>query len=433
MYPDSAEGEALDNVGAITGAVRLAPTNTEVLLSLNLDPGTTVPLGSVVSNSATGDRFATDAAATNPEAYAQNVEVAATAEETGPVQADAYSIDQIETPVSGWTARAAVDAANSETYTLSDGLTLLVKVDDETAAQTVVFLTADFADIANATAAEVADKIDSSLVGASAVDAGGKPRIYSDTDGPGSAIEVTGGTANAALGFPTVKVAGLNQADETVLGRDLETDPAFRLRRLLLLSAQGDATVEAILADVLNVEGVLEAKVFENTTLITNVDGVPGKAFEVVVHGPSATDADIAEAIFNSKAAGIQAYGTDISETVIDVQGESHLIEATRATLIEIWIEMALTVNTDTFNGPVYPSNGDTLVKEAITALGELIGIGDDVITERLKSVVFSVAGVLDITSFLIGIVDPPVSSSNITIASRELADFDTARITVNT
>jgi uncharacterized phage protein gp47/JayE len=119
LYPDSAEGEALDNVAAITGAVRLAPTNTEVLLSLNLDPGTTVPAGSVVSNSATGDRFATEDNATNPGAFATNVEVNAIAEQTGPVQASAYSIDQIETPVSGWTARAAVDAGNNETYTLT--------------------------------------------------------------------------------------------------------------------------------------------------------------------------------------------------------------------------------------------------------------------------------------------------------------------------
>jgi hypothetical protein len=311
-------------------------------------------------------------------------------------------------------------------------MTLLVKVDDG-AIQTVTFLTADFVDISNATAQEVADKIDSTLTGASADDAGGKPRIYSDTDGPGSAIQVTGGTSNAQLGFPTVKVAGMNQEDETVLGRNLETDLAFRLRRLLLLSAQGDATVEAILADVLNVDGVLEAKVFENTTLVTNGDGVPGKAFETVVHGPAATDEAIAEAIFNSKAAGIQAYGTDISETVTDAQGETHLIQATRATLIEIWIEITLSVNTDPLNGSVYPANGDALVREAIAALGDQLGIGDDVIAERVKSVVFSVDGVLDITGFLIDIVDPPLGSANIAIGSRELADIDTARITVNT
>lgn len=430
LYPDSAEGEALDNVAAITGATRLPPTNTLVELSLNLDNGTTVPAGSVVSNSTTGDRFTTDTAATNATGDPANVAVQATAEETGPIQADAYSIDQIETPVSGWSAQAALDNDNSQPYTLSDGQTLTVKVDDGSV-QTATFNTGDFADIANATAAEVAAVIDSDITGASSVAVSGKVRIESDTDGPGSALEVTGGTANTALGFSTTKVAGLNQNDEETLGQALEADVDFRLRREQLLSAQGDATLEAILAEVLRVSGVLEARVFENDTDTTNADNMPPHSIEVVVDAPGVADVDIAQAIFDSKAAGIQAYGTSISETITDSQGIGHTIDATRVTEIDIYIDITVTTNTDPVEGPVYPADGDDQVKAALVAAGATLGIGDDVIAERIKCAAFSVDGVIDIPTFYIDTSASPTVSDNITIDDREKSDFDTSRITV--
>jgi len=96
-------------------------------------------------------------------------------------------------------------SANAETYTLSDGQTLTVSVDGA-AADTATFNTGDFVDISNATAAEVAAVINTDVADCAAdVTSDGKVRITSDT-WPASAtasIEVTGGTANPALGFLT--------------------------------------------------------------------------------------------------------------------------------------------------------------------------------------------------------------------------------------
>lgn len=114
---------------------------------------------------------------------------------------------------------AARESTNTEStpFALSNGMTLNVKVNRGTA-QPITFLTAEFVDITNATAEEVAAVINAKIVGATATASSGgtKVTITSDRKGTGSYIQVTGGTANAsgALNFATTEVQGTgNVAD----------------------------------------------------------------------------------------------------------------------------------------------------------------------------------------------------------------------------
>jgi hypothetical protein len=104
---------------------------------------------------------------------------------------------------------AARENAPAETYVLVNGQTLTVKIDRGTV-QTIAFLTAEFVNIGAATAEEVAAVINAKIVGARAtVTSGGtKVTITSDKRGLGSYVEVTGGTANAALLFNVAEVQG---------------------------------------------------------------------------------------------------------------------------------------------------------------------------------------------------------------------------------
>jgi phage tail sheath protein FI len=104
---------------------------------------------------------------------------------------------------------ASLECASAETYALADGQTLIVGIDGGTPV-TVIFNTAEFVDIANATAEEVAAVINAELPGMSAtVTSGGtKVTITSDTEGTDSEVHVTGGTANTALGFSTSAASG---------------------------------------------------------------------------------------------------------------------------------------------------------------------------------------------------------------------------------
>lgn len=104
-------------------------------------------------------------------------------------------------------ARARVTAGNSPTYALSNGDVLTVKIDGG-AVQTITFLTSEFVSIGAATTAEVNAVINAKLSGGFADVDALKPRINSDKQGTDSHVEVTGGTANVALGFSTVEADG---------------------------------------------------------------------------------------------------------------------------------------------------------------------------------------------------------------------------------
>lgn len=99
--PDSATGDALDALCALTGITRLAATHSTVDLYMSGDNGTVIPAGSQVSQSTTGVKWETLAAGT---ISAGSCTIAAQAVETGPLVAAIDSIDTIETPVSGWTS-----------------------------------------------------------------------------------------------------------------------------------------------------------------------------------------------------------------------------------------------------------------------------------------------------------------------------------------
>ncbi len=206
---DSASGEALDNLGAFTGALRLPATPSKATLGLNIDPGVTLPIGTIVSIGAVGARWVTTSELTNTGVDQATLPVVAESEEAAPIVGNEFSIDTIVTPIAGWSAKAAINSLNSEPFALEDLQTLRLEI-DEGPTQIVVFNTADFANIAAATAQEVIDAITASVTGLDGLDVSGFIRLFSDLDGTGSAIRIVGGTAYEALGFSQALSKGFN-------------------------------------------------------------------------------------------------------------------------------------------------------------------------------------------------------------------------------
>jgi len=211
-------------------------------------------------------------------------------------------------------------------------------------------------------------------------------------------------------------------------GDDLETDAALRLRRADLLAVQGTATIEAIRADILQIDDVVACYVFENATNVTDSRNLPPKSIEVLVQGGD--DAEVAEGIFLTKCAGIETYGhspNDVTETVTDSMGYDHTIKFTRPDEQPIYIRADIT-----YDPATYPSDGDDQIKAALAALGDSLELGQSVIYERFQAEVFAISGVVDCPVFYTDTSSPPTGTSNITFDIRERATFDTGDITVN-
>jgi uncharacterized phage protein gp47/JayE len=323
LYPDSATGEALDNVAAITGVTRLPATRSTVTLECGGTAGTLLLAGRVISVDDTGERFRSTVDATI--GGGGTVDVVFESENFGPVDMQNGDDLTIETPVAGWNT---VDAN-----------------------------------------------------------------------------------------------------EDAELGDNLETDAELRLRRADLLRFQGAGSIEAIRADVLDVDGIEQCYVRENVSLVTDTYSLPPKSIEVIAQG--GTNQDVADAIFSSKPAGIDTYGhppQDETETVTDSMGIDHTINFTRPDPIEIHFVVDVDIN-----ATLYPADGDDQIKAAIKALGDALRLGDTLVYERFQAEVFTVSGVVDSTTFYVDKSAPGTGTSNLFFDIRELATFDTDDIDVTT
>lgn len=271
---------------------------------------------------------------------------------------------------------------------------------------------------------------------AAATNSGGGPADF-DVDMEAETAGVVAANSGTLSNIDT-PVSGWNSITnplDATLGAAAETDGVLRERREDEIRATGGGAVDAIRADVLSLDGVSSCTVYENVTTVTDSDGVPAHSFEVVVTG--GTDSEIAQQIFESKPAGIQAYGTT-SETATDSQGVSHAIGFSRPAAVPLFIDITVAVNTDPSAGPVYPADGDDQVKAAIAAWGQAnLTVGADYYYRRLYSVVIGeddsegVDGVIDVTTLESDITASPTTEQNLTIASRSQGSIDTGDITV--
>lgn len=421
FQPDYASGDSLDHIMAITGAKRLAAAKSRIIVDrLLLADGVTLTAGSMISVGVSGARFELLADLSNATGFSNLFSAEFAAIEYGSIPAFAQTLNNIVTPIVGWTAQAAMKTAVAEMYAVGSTSLILIPDEDVSKQETINFPAGG-----PYTAQECADFINADASYSEAYDANGYLLVVSVLDGVGSAIKAKdfgGSNANLVFLFPTTAVVGMNSIDAT-LGRDTETDVDARIRREELLQVSGSATVDAIRAAVRALDYIVQCLVIENTT-DGPVDGLPAHSFETIAFGGTAGDEqEIAETIFGAKPAGIQAYGS-ISKTVTDSQSLDHVVGLSRPTEVPIYIALTVTAYADDF-----PTDGEDQIKEALKALGDSQQIGQDVIALQYNAAPLGIAGTEDVTAFVIDDADPPVSSTNISIATRELATVALADI----
>jgi uncharacterized phage protein gp47/JayE len=242
--------------------------------------------------------------------------------------------------------------------------------------------------------------------------------------------EDAGSGASAAAGTLTViasPVSGWNSitnAADATPGSDEESIEDLRARREASLAQAGSGTVDAIRADLLQVDGVLQVTVLENTTDAVDSDGLPAHSFRAVIWdgSPAAADDDeIAQAIHDTRPAGIASSGSS-SGNATTTDGQVVSVSFARATAVPIYIDV-----------DVVSASGVSIadVRAAIIAAVDSLGVGDDVIFNRIAAAVFSVDGVDDFDFVQIGTAPAPSGTANISISNTQIATFNSADITV--
>lgn len=417
MYPATAEGTSLDNAVDLIAIVRLPATRTSVTVLASGNESIAVPAESIVKVSETGELFSNPLAGIITQSNALKV---------------IFNVS---------TVTADVDytvTLNSNNYTFHSGLSPA----------------SDGSDIA----AGLIDEINTNLDGVTATAlTGGQFELTPDDDEtpfstyPGSRLAVvsrsspivfealnTGPVLALALTVDAIVTPisgwnGVTNITDGTTGRDMESDQDLRLRRVQSLRILGAASAEAIQARLRqDVANVTDAFVFENR-LPTTEDGRPPHSFEVVIVGGD--DQEIAQKIWEIKAAGIQTHGTT-TEVIIDSNGFEQEIKFTRPDPVYVWINVDLSV----LSGVTIPDSVLDDIKDAILEKGLEFGVGQDVIYQQFFSPVYQIAASyidsVAITTATSATAEGPAgayTAANVAVDEVEASSFALARINVET
>ena len=226
-------------------------------------------------------------------------------------------------------------------------------------------------------------------------------------------------------------VAGWNSvtnSSDATLGSKEETDSELRARRLAEIRGQGSSTVDAVRAAVLQSgPGVEFVSVKENDSDAV-VSGIDPHSIQVVVYGPSPYTGDddkaVAQAIFNTKAAGVGMTGTT-TVAVRDEQGYDHNISFVRA-----YTSNAGTQITLEHDGINYPGDSDAAQMIADAAKANL-SVGDDLDWSDVVVWAMAIPGVLRVTSVGCGAAGaaPYPDNTNFIVSDQAIAFLDSSQV----
>ena len=408
--PDAAEGAQLDDVADLNGVTRLPAVPSEVIALLTGSDATVIPAASLISVNPTNEQFTLLTGVTLDSSNPVGVVVTASGNDA------TYTITINGTPFThGPTVAEAPAAIVAALKVLVDG-----------GSEPVVFTdnldgTFDLFADDNATVFTLSLTAELSV---------------GDVTNPGNFESVNTGPVEAPVGT-------LTQIDTPVFGwstvtnpsaaevcSDVETDTALRIRRRRSVSIAGSGTVDAITANILDLEGVTDAFIVENRTFAVDADGRPPKSFEAVVTGGD--DDEIGQVIWDRKPAGIETTG-DIAVTPLDSQGQSRSVSFSRPT--DVWVH--LEIDYTLYLEEIFPTNGEVAIANAASDAGNELVINEDVILQRLQGPIFD--AVNGIGSLAIRIATSATefgapgafSTNNLDIGPTEIARFDPVRITV--
>jgi uncharacterized phage protein gp47/JayE len=435
-YPDTAFGVSLDNCAAINAVLRLAAAKSTVVgQGLFGDIGTVIPQDTVFSvEGDSASRYLTTASVT----LTTGVDAQQTLDFSAVPDAGAFVIqsgisDSLTTSLAYDSTASEIEAAINALDDYSDvvvsgafpAFTIDFSGDDGDQPQPVLVIDTN---TLTATSVAVTGTFSTSTTGSF------RGSIDMIAEATGTSYVANARTLNV-IETPITGLTKTYNPSDSVAGREVETDSAYRLRRRSNLVTAEAGPLEAIRNSLLKLNNIVSLPalesvvIYENITLVTDIMGIPGKSFEVFIHqagGATSRDQEIADTIWASKPAGIEAHG-DINITAYDSQGFAHTVGFSRLSEINIYLDLTLTTDSD------YPADGDAQVLAAILAWGNGLGGGETIVVKgynALASQFNAIPGILNL-DIKIGVAPNPTTDSNITINATQLSRWDSARINI--
>jgi hypothetical protein len=141
---------------------------------------------------------------------------------------------------------------------------------------------------------------------------------------------------------------------------------------------------------------------FDSSTQLSVDNDIFISGEDYVITEDDSRDQEVAQAIFDSKPAGIRPYG-DIVRTVLDSDNFTHEIRISVPTTVEIFLEVDLTVDGS------FPDDGINEIKANVLEFGNGLGVGADVVVS--PSLISIIGQTIGITGLVIRIGKSPSPS----------------------
>jgi len=218
-------------------------------------------------------------------------------------------------------------------------------------------------------------------------------------------------------------LSGLNSVENpspAMGGSEIETDAELRERFKYLGAGGSGSSADAIRKQILQVEGVSSVSIYENNTIVTDGEGRPPKCIECIVLSDEAHDQEIAKAIFHSKSAGVESFGS--IEKAIEHEENTYTVRFNRPDEANIFVEIVIRCSGN------YSELPFDLIKENTANYIRSILIGEDIYAWRILTANSEIDGIENISVKIKKENDEDWSATGIlSLSDRQIAVCDTA------
>lgn len=202
---------------------------------------------------------------------------------------------------------------------------------------------------------------------------------------------------------PVAEIESVIGTELVVKGQEAESDFELRNRFNEAKEGLGSCNEAAIKAALLRIPTVTQAKVVAS-------EG----SFECFVSGGENYHAEIAQTIFDKKAAGIKATGNVTQEIIVD--GVTRTINFSHTENVNIYVRVAITTNAE------FENTGKTEIKNNLETHIDNVGMGKSIVHSSLYGQIHDVIGVADVTELLLSTDGATWNASNVVINEYENA-----------